>query len=221
MTGKQPVVPVLFEDEHLLVVSKPAGILVVPAPGRSAATLVDVLQRSRGERLHPVHRLDEETTGVMVVARTLPAKAALEGLFARHDLERVYVALVERMPSPAAGRLESQLSEDERGIMRSVQRGGERAITHYRALCRRGRYVLVECRLETGRRNQIRVHLSELGCPVAGDRKYGFRGGPGDRFPRVMLHARKLAFRHPMTGAELLFEVSAPESELALPSDVP
>lgn len=215
------MVPVLFADEHLLVVSKPAGILVVPAPGRSAATLLDVLQKLRSERLYPVHRLDEETTGVMVVARTLAAKAALEELFTRHDLERVYVALVERMPNPAAGRLESRLSEDERGIMRSVPKGGEKAVTHYRALCRRGRYVLVECTLETGRRNQIRAHLSELGCPVAGDRKYGFRRRPGDRFPRVMLHAQRLAFRHPMTGAELRFEVAAPEPELALPLDVP
>lgn len=216
MSARAPVIPVLHEDEHLLVVAKPAGVLVVPAPGRNAATLVDLLQRARGERLYPVHRLDEDTTGVLVIARTLPAKAALEALFERHELERIYTALVDRMPSPPAGRIESRLAEDAHGVMRSVLRGGERAITHYRALARRGRHVLVECRLETGKRNQIRAHLSELGAPIVGDRKYGYRGG--GRSTRVMLHAFSIRFVHPMTGDILGVQHEPEEKDLSMPS---
>ena len=218
MNPKPPAIPILHEDEHLIVVGKPAGVLVVPAPGRGGATLVDILQRARSERLYPVHRLDEDTTGVLVIARTLAAKAALEGLFERHELERIYAALVDRMPTPPAGRIESQLAEDERGIMRSVLRGGERAITHYRALVRRGRHVLVECRLETGRRNQIRAHLSELGCPVVGDRKYGFRAASGGRATRVMLHAESIRFSHPMTGDILVIRHEPEEKDLSMSS---
>src|SRR5690606_25315811 len=118
---------------------------------------------------------------------------------------------LSRAPSPNAGRIESRLAESGDGVVRSVTRGGEKAVTHYRLLARRGPFALVECRLETGRRNQIRAHMSELGCPIVGDRKYGFRGrGP---WRRPLLHARRLTFHHPLDGVaiDVVCEADAPE----------
>lgn len=208
-----PNVPILYRDEDLLVVDKPAGLLVVPAPGRAGPVLVDVVAAQIGQRVLAVHRLDEQTSGVLLLALTEAARIGLEQLFRDHRLERRYLALVAGTPVPAAGRIESQLRE-EGGIVRVVTRGGERAVTHYETLQRRGRHTLVGCRLETGRRNQIRVHLAALGCPVAGDRKYGYRERDGQRFRRVMLHSWRIVFRHPRTGDELVVEANAPEPEL-------
>lgn len=204
-------IPVLYEDEHLLVVDKPARVLVVSAPGRRGPTLVDLVGRQLGTRVHPVHRLDEDTTGVMLLARTEAARAVLERMFAERAIHRTYLALVSRPPSPPAGRVESRLAEGPGGVLRSVTRGGERAVTEYRTRARRGPHALVECRLETGRRNQIRVHLAELGSVLVGDRKYGWRGPAR---PRPLLHAWKLEFVHPMTGQRLEVTTPPPEPEL-------
>lgn len=206
-------IPRLFEDEELVVVDKPAGRLVVPAPGRRGPTVVDLVTRAIGGPVRAVHRLDEDTTGVLVLARTERAARALEGQFRRHDCERTYRALVTRMPSPPAGRLRSWLRERPDGIVESRARGpGLEAVTDYTALRRVGRYTLVECRPATGRRNQIRVHLAELGCPIVGDRKYGFRGA--NPFGRVVLHALRIRFRHPRTGEMVEVEAAPREPEL-------
>jgi 23S rRNA pseudouridine1911/1915/1917 synthase len=218
VSGRQSKVPVVFEDEHLLVVCKPRGMLSVQAPGARRENVIDLLQAARHERLHAVHRLDEDTSGVLVIARTQDARLALDEMFARHEPVRTYLALVGRMPSPPAGTIESRLAEDARGIVRSVARGGERAVTHYRALERRGPFVLLECHLETGRRNQIRAHLSELGCPIVGDRKYGYRNAAGRAFRRALLHAVRIELSHPVTGRPLTVEAPAAEPELSLPS---
>ncbi len=207
-------VPILHRDEHLVVVDKPAGLLVVPAPAREDRTVVDVVSSQLGARVFAVHRLDEDTTGALVLALTDPAKAAMEALFRQHAVDRVYLALVAAVPSPPAGRIESRLREGDDGIVRVVTAGGERAVTHYETLCRRGRGALVQCRLETGRRNQIRVHMAALGTPVAGDRKYGSRPRGGESFRRVMLHSWRVRFRHPLTGADVAVEVAPPEAEL-------
>ncbi len=206
--------PVLHEDDDLVVVDKPSGTLVVPAPGRSGPTLVDLLTAQLGRRVEAVHRLDEDTTGALVLATSAAGRRGMEELFRTHAVEREYLALCSAAPSPVAGRIESQLAEGEDGLVRVVPRGGERAVTHYATLARRGRCTLVACRLETGRRNQIRVHLAALGCPLAGDRKYGFRARSGEKFPRVMLHSWRLAFRHPVAGAPMRFEVPPAEAEL-------
>ena len=204
-------IPVLYEDEHLLVVDKPPRLLVVDAPGRSGPTLVDHVQRQVEGDAFAVHRLDEDTTGAVLLARTPEARHALDEMFRRHAIDRIYWAVVDQVPSPAAGKIESRLQEDPRGIVRSVVSGpGKRAVTHFRTL-RRGRRVLVECRPETGRRNQIRVHLSELGCPILGDRKYGYRPREGKPVKRLMLHAREVQFAHPITGQPLTVEAPAPE----------
>jgi 23S rRNA pseudouridine1911/1915/1917 synthase len=201
-------IPILHRDDHLVVVDKPAGILVVEAPGRRGPTLVDALTRQLGVRVQAVHRLDEDTTGAMVFALDAEARAGLDDLFRQHAATREYLALA------SAGRIESQLAEDAGGVVRVVRSGGERAVTHYETLARRGRCTLLRCRLETGRRNQIRAHLAALGCPLAGDRKYGFRARGDERFPRVMLHSWRLAFPHPVTGAALAIE-APPEAALA------
>lgn len=210
-----PSIPILFEDDHLMVVAKPAGLLVVPAPGRSGATIADVLRQQTGRRIYPVHRLDEGVTGVLVVALTQAAKSALEELFRKHTIQRVYLALLSRAPAPPAGRIESQLRESKNGIVRSVVKGpGERAITQFTTIRRVSRYTLVECQLETGRRNQIRVHMSDLGCPIVGDRKYGFRVRGGQSFSRPLLHAESVSFDHPITGERVSIHVDAPEADL-------
>lgn len=205
-------IPILHRDDHLLIVDKPARMLVVPAPGRSGRTVVDCLQQQLGSRVYAVHRLDEDTTGVLALARTTEAKAALEQIFRAHEAERIYLAVVCRAPSPAAGRIESRLRENDRGIVESVTRGaGQHAVTHYRTLRRLRRDTLVECRLETGRRNQIRAHLSELGCPVVGDRKYGYRPKGEGSHKRPLLHAWRLRFRHPFGGGDVDVEAEVPE----------
>ena len=210
-----PEIPILFEDEHLIVVNKPPRLLVVPAPGRAGPTITDVLSGQIGRRTYPVHRLDEDVTGTMVLALTKPAKTALEQVFRGHEIERTYLALLSRAPDPAAGRIESRLREAQSGIVRSVVKGpGEHAVTLFKTLRRVDRYTLVECRLETGRRNQIRVHMSDLGCPIVGDRKYGFRVRGGRSFSRPMLHAESISFEHPITGEPIRMEVDANETDL-------
>ena len=211
------VVPILFEDEHLLVVAKPAGLLVVDAPDRSGPTLVDLVSRQLGSPVYPVHRLDEDTTGVLALTRSTEVRAALEEMLRERRVERRYLALVARMPAPRAGRIESRLVEDAGGVMRSTpgRRAGKLAITNYRTIERRQPGALVECWLETGRRNQIRVHLADLGCPVVGDRKYGYRAGPKSApCRRPLLHALSLSFVHPVTQRQVTVSVDAPESAL-------
>jgi len=205
---------VLYRDDHLVVIDKPSGVLVVPAPGRNSATIVDLLRAQLSSRPQAVHRLDEDTTGVLALALDDAARVGMEVLFRSHAIERDYLALVSAAPSPAAGRIESNLLEDADGIVRVVPRGGVRAVTHYETLARRGRCTLVRCQLETGRRNQIRVHLAALGCPVAGDRKYGFRARTGEQYTRVMLHSWRMRFVHPVTGAEVRVETLPPEPAL-------
>jgi 23S rRNA pseudouridine1911/1915/1917 synthase len=206
-----PPISILFADEHVLVVDKPVGMLVVPAPGRGGSTVVDAISAQLGARVHAVHRLDEETSGVLVLARSEAAKPWLEDVFKEHRARRTYLALVEHTPSPPAGRIESRLRELPSGIMQSVARGpGERAITDYQVLGRRGKQVLVECQLQTGRRNQIRVHLADLGCPLCGDRKYGWRARSVP-FRRLMLHAERIVL--PRADGRPVVDVTALAAE--------
>lgn len=208
------VVPILHRDAHLVIVDKPAGVLVVPAPERSAATVVDRLTAQIGQRVFAVHRLDEDTTGALVLALDEAGRTGMEAMFRAHTVTRDYLALTTAAPSPPAGTIDSLLSEGADGIVRVTPRGGTRAITHYETLARRGRCTLVRCRLETGRRNQIRVHLAALGCPLAGDRKYGFRSRGDERYPRVMLHSWRVRFTHPILGQGIDLTVAPPEAVL-------
>ncbi len=197
----------VYRDPHLAVVIKPAGLLSVPAPKRPRArTVIGQASRALGKRAFVVHRLDEPTSGLMLVARTEACQLALKSLIELHRVERSYLALVAgRFPvgdQTVANRLVRDRGDGRRGSGEAPD--AKRAVTHLRLVSHLGRAAsLVEARLETGRTHQVRIHLSELGFPVLGDPLYGPRRRP---VPRLALHAHRLAFRHPMTGAQLAFE---------------
>jgi 23S rRNA pseudouridine1911/1915/1917 synthase len=224
---------VLYEDAHLIVLDKPAGLVVHPAPGNLDGTLVNALLAHAegdlpviGGEVRPgiVHRLDKDTSGVMVVAKSDRAHQALSEAFASRDLERAYLALVWGVPAEASFRIEAPIGRHpvDRKRMAVVPRG-KPAATKVRLLRAYGTALsLVECRLETGRTHQIRVHLAHAGHPLVGDPVYlrripaGARGLPPDLlaevtgFPRQALHAAILGFTHPVTGAALRFETPPP-----------
>ncbi|HHI79748.1 MAG TPA: RluA family pseudouridine synthase [Planctomycetes bacterium] len=210
---------ILYLDPHLLVLNKPAGLLTQQAPGRrgdpSLLPWAARLLRTRGEdaRLFLVHRLDEETSGTLALARSREAKVEMERIFRGHRAERIYRGLVVGVPHPITARLESLLALGEGGVM-EVSDKGQKAITEYGVLESFEGYSLLAFRLETGRRNQIRVQMADRGHPLVGDRKYGHWDPRVKkiRAPRCMLHASALQFRHPFTGE--MVEVEAP-----LPAD--
>ena len=231
---------VLFEDAHLIVVDKPAGMAVHPAPGSETGTLVNALLAHCGSSLSGVggvarpgvvHRLDKDTSGVMVAAKTDAAHAGLSALFAAHDIDRVYVALTRGAPEPRRGSIESRIgrSAHDRKKMAVLRSGGREAVTHYAVEAsfgpaERPLAARVACTLETGRTHQIRVHLASKGAPVLGDPLYG--SGPAAApvraaiaeagLKRQALHAAVLGFRHPVTGQALRFESPLPPDMRAL-----
>ena len=216
------------------MLDKPAGLVVHPAPGNQDGTLVNALLAHCGDALtgigderRPgiVHRLDKDTSGIMVVAKTQLANNALTAAFAARDLDRAYLALVWGLPNPLAGDIEGDIGRDQRDRKRMavVTRNGKPALTHYRTLRAWGTAVaLLECRLATGRTHQIRVHLASRGHPVVGDPLYLRRVPAIARtlpepirhrlldFPRQALHAARLGFAHPRTGAALSFATEPP-----------
>ncbi len=207
-----------WEDEHLLVVDKPAGVVVHPAPGHRAGTLVHGLLRHHvaggdPERPGIVHRLDRGTSGLMVVARSGEAHRRLEALVRRRALERHYRALVVGRPRSRSGRIEAPIGRDRRDpLRRSLDSDAPRdAVTHFELAELLPRHALLDVRLETGRTHQIRVHLAAIGLPVAGDAVYGRANELG--LARPFLHAALLAFPHPFT--EQRVEVESP-----LPADL-
>jgi 23S rRNA pseudouridine1911/1915/1917 synthase len=225
---------VLFEDAHLIVVNKAAGMAVHPGPGVPDGTLVNALLHHCGASLSGiggvarpgiVHRLDKETSGVMVAAKTDAAHQGLAALFAAHDIERSYIALVRGAPRPAAGEIRTRIgrSTHDRMKMAVLKAGGREAVTHYRTERTFGPpgaplAARVVCWLETGRTHQIRVHMASLGCPCLGDPVYG-SGAPAApvrealkaaSLSRQALHAAVLGFLHPVTGERLRFEAPPP-----------
>jgi 23S rRNA pseudouridine1911/1915/1917 synthase len=199
----------VHEDDDVIVVDKPAGLLSVATEGERGRTAYRLLRdwlAARGAgRIFVVHRLDRETSGLVVFARTVAAKRALQAQFAARSPERVYIARVEGVLGRDAGTLTSQLAED-RSLRVRVRRGGRQAITCYRVLARFRDATLLELSLVTGRRGQIRAQLAALGHPIVGDRSYGSRTDP---LRRLCLHARRLGFVHPR-GAPVVFESPAP-----------
>jgi 23S rRNA pseudouridine1911/1915/1917 synthase len=243
--------PILFEDRDLIVLDKPAGLVVHPAPGNWDGTLVNALLAhcepgftGIGAEKRPgiVHRLDKDTSGVMVVAKTQLANDALTAAFAARDLERTYVALCWGVPAPLSGDIEGAIGRDRRDRKRMavVSHGGKAALTRYRVMRAYASpgaaseaagglmAAQVECRLATGRTHQIRVHMSARGHPIVGDPLYLRRipaiskGLPEVArramldFPRQALHAASLGFSHPRTGAFLRFETPPPADMAAL-----
>ncbi len=261
---------VLFEDEHLIIINKPAGLVVHPAPGATSGTLVNALLHHCAGQLSGiggvkrpgiVHRLDKETSGVMVAAKTEYAHTGLSSLFEAHFVERAYLAVTRSAPRPLVGKIETYIARStaDRKKMAVVRESklspsaswhgedeedytprGKHAITNYHVKEQFGRLdatsglpaaTLTECRLETGRTHQIRVHMAHIGAPLLGDQTYGrYRGlkahgsGPAldhavelaKDFKRQALHAAVLGFEHPITGENLRFETTPPEDMQSL-----
>jgi 23S rRNA pseudouridine1911/1915/1917 synthase len=216
---------IVFEDDHLLVVDKPAGLVVHPAAGNFDGTLVNALLHHCAGRLSGiggvarpgiVHRIDKDTSGLLVVAKTDAAHEGLSAQFARHSIDRRYLAIVAG--TPMSGTVDAPLARSPHDRKKvAIQARGKRAVTHYTlqtALKRDA--ALIECRLETGRTHQIRVHLASIGHPIVGDQVYG-RARPGHKailrdlgFARQALHAAKIGFVHPITSKTLAFESKMP-----------
>ncbi len=223
---------IIYEDNDLLVINKPAGMVVHPAAGNHDGTLVNALLAHCKESLSGiggvarpgiVHRLDKETSGLMVIAKNDEAHKRLSAQFAVHSLERCYLALVWGSLKPLNGRIENQIGRSpvNRKKMAVVKSGGKRAETHYRTveIYANGSFSLVECSLKTGRTHQVRVHMTALGHPLIGDKTYG-KIPAGVRkntllqkavdFPRQALHSYKMSFEHPIANRIMRFEIPLP-----------
>jgi 23S rRNA pseudouridine1911/1915/1917 synthase len=203
---------IVYEDEDLAVIDKPAGMVVHPAPGHHTGTLVHALLGRGGgwsavggvSRPGIVHRLDKGTSGLIVVARNDASHRALSAQLKDRSLSRTYMAIVRGLVKDEAGELEGPIGRDPKERKRmAVVSGGRFARTRYQVVERRGGHTLLRCDLDTGRTHQIRVHLAALGYPVTGDAEYG--GGEAG-VSRPMLHAWRLRLRHPRTGEEMSFE---------------
>lgn len=229
---------VVFEDEHLIVIDKPAGLVVHPAAGNLDGTLVNaLLHHCRGslsgiggvERPGIVHRIDKDTSGLMVAAKTDPAHVGLAAQFAKHSIDRRYRAIVAGRPRPAEGTVDAPLARSAANRKKIAIVGdgrGKRAVTHFSTIEPLRAAALVECRLETGRTHQVRVHMASLGHPLLGDPVYG-RSRPEHRellnrlqFKRQALHAARLGFLHPITSAALSFDSEIPADMQLLFSDL-
>ena len=219
---------IVFEDDHLLVVDKPAGMVVHPAAGNFDGTMVNALLHHCKGRLSGiggvarpgiVHRIDKDTSGLLVVAKTDPAHEGLAAQFAKHTIDRRYVAIVAGQPKTGSGTVDAPLarSATNRKKIAIVGEGrGKRAVTHWTLVEPLKQAALVECRLETGRTHQVRVHMASIGHPLLGDPVYG-RARPEHRdilrrlgFERQALHAARLGFVHPVTGGALTFHSAIP-----------
>jgi len=219
---------IAFEDEHLIVIDKPAGLVVHPAAGNLDGTLVNALLHHCAGRLSGiggvarpgiVHRIDKDTSGLLVAAKTDVAHEGLSAQFARHSVDRAYRAIVAGIPSPGEGTVDAPVARStaNRQKMAIVGEGrGKRAVTHYRLITPLREAALVECRLETGRTHQVRVHMTAIGHPLLGDPVYG-RARPAHRellkrldFQRQALHAAELGFVHPVSKENLSFKSAVP-----------
>lgn len=213
---------IVFEDEEMLVIDKPPGLVVHPGAGNPDRTLVNALLAHCAGQLSGiggvrrpgiVHRLDKDTSGLMVVAKTDRAHAALAHQLQARTLKRTYNAVVWGRPAPASGRIEGNIGRapNDRKRMALVSHGGKPAATNYRMLRALDHSSLVECRLETGRTHQIRVHMASIGHPLIGDPLYGARRVPKDApavaraFPRQALHATQISFLHPVSRVEMCY----------------
>lgn len=203
---------ILFEDRHLVVIEKPAGLLSVATNFETTDTAHAILKNHyHPKRVFVVHRLDQDTSGVMLFALTEEARDALKTTFEEHNIERAYTALVEGYVKPPTGTWQSYVYEDEAYVVHSTSdtEKGRLAITHYKVLSANKRYSTLILNLETGRKNQIRVHCQDAGCPIVGDKKYGAKTNP---LKRLCLHAHLLAFTHPITKQQMRFDSAAPDT---------
>ena len=205
----------VYEDDDIIVVDKGYGLLSVGTGKNKEETAYDIMKdylkrKNPANKIFVVHRLDRDTSGLMMFAKNPKAKEAMQHNWNNMVLSRKYIAVVEGRPEPAEGTLRSYLLQNSAMEVYSVdepQEGARLAVTRYKTLKSAGGYSWMELELDTGRKNQIRVHMRDLGTPIAGDRKYGARTGP---FKRMALHARTLRFIHPTTRKAMDFESRAP-----------
>jgi 23S rRNA pseudouridine1911/1915/1917 synthase len=212
---------VVYEDESIAVIDKPAGMVIHPGVGNETGTLVHAIisrwpeivsMDDPDERLGIVHRLDKDTSGLLVIAKTGSALQNLMAQFQAHTVDKTYIALVERAPKTYTGHIEAPIARDPNQRKRmAVQRNGKAAITEFEVIDDHFKdgQALLKVKLLTGRTHQIRVHMAFIGCPVVGDRVYGFRK-QRLKLKRVFLHAAELCFDHPVTGERVCFETPLP-----------
>lgn len=204
-------VNLLYEDRWIVVIDKPEGLLSVSTAFEKEDTAYAMLKRHyKPGQVHVVHRIDQDTSGVMTFARTEEARDKFKEMFEKHDLERAYTAIIEGSLDQTTGTWESYLYEDEAYVVHQTDdpAKGRVAITHYAQMGCNRKYAWLQLRLETGRKNQIRVHCQEAGHPIIGDKKYGAKTNP---IKRLGLHAHLLGFKHPITGKQMRFESPLPE----------
>ena len=204
-------IKILFEDEHLVVLEKPEGLLSVATDFHDEYTAHMILKRRRHPgRVFPVHRLDRETSGVMIFAYTEAARDSLKEQFENRSIEKIYMAIVQGKVLEQKGTWESFLEENGNYFVSSTRSEdrGKLAITYYDVVAQNSRCTCLKLKLQTGRKNQLRVHCSESGFPIIGDKKYGSLSNP---IKRLCLHAQSVAFNHPALGKRMHFEVPLPE----------
>jgi 23S rRNA pseudouridine1911/1915/1917 synthase len=207
---------ILYEDQHLIVIDKAAGLLSMATENEKKATAYNLLSRhvkkqNRENKIFIVHRLDRETSGLMLFAKNEEIKERLQESWSDTILERTYIAVVEGVVKQPEGTLISYLWEDKNYTMHStnVPGKGQKAITRFEVIRQNESYSLLKINLETGRKNQIRIHMQEMGHSIAGDKKYGAATSP---LKRLGLHAQQLSFIHPETGKEMKFETKIPKA---------
>ena len=200
---------ILYEDRHLVVIEKPSGLLSVATNFEKADTAHALLKKKYSHKVFVVHRLDQDTSGVMLFALNEIARDQLKLLFEKHEIVRSYTAIVEGHLEASSGTWQSYLREDENYVVYSTPEAenSQLATTHYTVISTSKRYTKLELNLETGRKNQIRVHCQDAGHPVAGDTKYGAQTNP---IHRLCLHAHLLTFLHPITKQKMRFESPLP-----------
>ena len=212
--AKAPVFPILYEDNDIIVIDKPAGLLCVATEkekNKTAYHLVSEYLKGKGQRVFIVHRLDKDTSGVLMFAKSEKVKRAYQDNWDTLVKQRTYLALVEGTPKESEGTVHSYLKETDTHLVYSVDRPGgsaKEAITHYRLLARKAALSLLEVELETGRKNQIRVHMKDLGHPVTGDKKYG---ATANNLGRLGLHAHIISVTDPFTKKLMTFTAPAPK----------
>ena len=211
---------IAFEDRYFIVVNKPVGLLSSSSDANDRTVISELnnmfIKRRSKTRAHVVHRLDRDTSGLLLVAKTKEMAREMEKDWKGTVYDRAYVGVTWGTPTPQSGMYKSWLSDNEWGVVSSpVDNGGKLAITHYKTLKKNKRYALVQMNLETGRRNQIRVHMRELGHPLLKDPIYGYRED-NSQIDRLALHAFRLCFHHPATGKDVKLETEIPEEFLRL-----